>query len=266
MSNMIIGRYVPGNSIIHRLDPRAKLILSVSFIILIFLANSWIGYLILGLFTLLAVASTKISLMIYLKGLRPVLWLIVFTIILQLCFSPAGHVYVAFGPFMITNTGIINAVYVFLRFLFIILMSTVLTLTTQPLALADALEYLMKPLLKVKFPVYELSLMLAIALRFVPTLMDETVKVMNAQRARGVDFASGSIFKRSKAIVPILIPLFVGAIQRAIDLGDAMEARGYQGGENRTKYRILAWHRRDSLAVLVFIGVLVVLIATRFVI
>ncbi|CAH0418253.1 energy-coupling factor transporter transmembrane component T family protein [Periweissella ghanensis] len=266
MSNMIIGRYVPGNSIIHRLDPRAKLILSVSFIILIFLANSWLGYLILGLFTLLAVASTKISLAIYLKGLKPVLWLIVFTIILQLFFSPAGHVYLAFGPFMITNTGIINAVYVFLRFLFIILMSTVLTLTTQPLALADALEYLMKPLLKVKFPVYELSLMLAIALRFVPTLMDETVKVMNAQRARGVDFASGSIVKRSKAIVPILIPLFVGAIQRAIDLGDAMEARGYQGGENRTKYRVLAWHRRDSLAVLIFIGVLVVLIATRFLI
>lgn len=266
MSNMIIGRYVPGNSIIHRLDPRVKLILSISFIVLIFLANNWLGYVVLGLFTLVAVVSTKISLAVYLRGLKPVLWLIIFTIILQLFFSPAGHVYLAFGPFTVTDMGIINACYVFLRFVFIILMSTVLTLTTPPLALADALEYMMKPLLKIKFPVYELSLMLAIALRFVPTLMDETVKVMNAQRARGVDFASGSIIKRSKAIVPILIPLFVGSIQRAIDLGDAMEARGYQGGENRTKFRVLKWQRRDTVAVLIFVCVLMVLIATRFII
>lgn len=263
MNNMIIGRFVPGDSIVHRMDPRAKLLLSIAFIVLIFIANNWLGYLLLGLVTFGAVAATKIKLAIYIKGLKPVLWLILFTIILQLLFSPVGHIYFAYGPIMVTDAGFINAIYVFLRFLFIILMSTVLTLTTAPLALADALEYLMKPLLKVKFPVYEISLMLAIALRFVPTLMDETEKVMNAQRARGVDFANGSIIKRSKAIVPILIPLFVGAIQRAIDLGDAMEARGYQGGENRTKYRVLAWQMRDTIALILFGCILIALLLTR---
>lgn len=265
MNKMIIGRFVPGDSIVHRMDPRAKLILSIAFIMLIFLANNWLGYLILVITTLAAVLATQISPLIYVKGLKPVLWLIVFTIILQLFFSPAGYTLWAYGPFLITDAGILNAVYVFLRFLCIILMSTVLTLTTAPLELADALEYLMKPLLKVKFPVYELSLMLAIALRFVPTLMDETEKVMNAQRARGVDFANGSIIKRSKAIVPILIPLFVGAIQRAIDLGDAMEARGYQGGYHRTKYRILKWQTRDTVAIILFICILVALIGVRFI-
>lgn len=263
MDKMIIGRFLPGNSIVHRLDPRAKLILSVAFIMLIFLAKNWVGYLLLGLVTLGVVLATKISLLVYLKGLKAVLWLITFTIFLQLFFSPAGQIYFSAGPFIVTDTGIVNAIFVFLRFLFVILMSTVLTLTTAPLELADALEYLMKPLLKIKFPVYELSLMLAIALRFVPTLMDETQKVMNAQRARGVDFASGSIIKRSKAIVPILIPLFVSAIQRAIDLGDAMEARGYQGGANRTKYRILAWQHHDTIAIFLFGCVLCALILVR---
>lgn len=263
MDNMIIGRFVPGKSIVHKLDPRAKLILSVAFIGLIFFANNWVSYLLLTLVTLGAVLATKINLLIYIKGLKAVLWLIIFTIILQLFFSPAGHIYFTYGPFVVTDTGIVNAIFVFLRFLLVILMSTVLTLTTAPLELADALEYLMKPLLKVKFPVYELSLMLAIALRFVPTLMDETQKVMNAQRARGVDFANGSIIKRSKAIVPILIPLFVSAIQRAIDLGDAMEARGYQGGQHRTKYRILAWKRRDTVAIFLFVIVLCALIVIR---
>lgn len=263
MDKMIIGRFVPGDSVVHKMDPRAKLLLSVAFIFLIFLAKNWLGYLFVGLVTLGCVFSTKISLSIYVKGLKPVLWLILFTVILQLFFSPQGHVYLDYGPFTVTDTGIINAIYVFLRFLFIILMSTVLTLTTAPLELADALEYIMKPLLKVKFPVYELALMLAIALRFVPTLMDETQKIINAQRARGVDFSSGSIVKRSKAIVPILIPLFVSSIQRAIDLGDAMEARGYQGGENRTKYRILKWQKKDTIAIILFFVVLGLLILTR---
>jgi len=163
---------------------------------------------------------------------------------------------------MITSQGLMNGVFIFCRFVLIIFMSTLLTLTTMPLSLTDALEYLMRPLTALKVPVYEIALMLSIALRFVPTLMDETEKIMNAQRARGVDFGEGNVFQQMKAIVPLLIPLFVSSFNRAEELATAMEARGYSGGEGRTKFRKLDWSASDTLVMAVFVlmtGALVVL-------
>lgn len=262
-SKVLFGRYVPTNSVIHRLDPRAKLVLSFYFIVIIFFANSWLAYAFLGLFTLVVILSTKVKLGFFWDGIKPLIWIILFTVVLQMLFSNGGHIYWHWGIFSLTQFGLINGGYIFCRFLLIICMSTVLTLTTPPLLIADAVESLMKPLIKIKVPVYEIALMLSIALRFVPTLLDETQKIMNAQRARGVDFSTGSIWKRIKSVIPILIPLFISAFNRADELATAMEARGYRGGEGRSKFRILQWHGKDTAACLVMVVVTIVLVGVR---
>ncbi|MDG2985255.1 energy-coupling factor transporter transmembrane component T family protein [Latilactobacillus curvatus] len=248
MNKLILGRYIPGDSVLHRMDPRAKLLASFYYIGIIFLARTWQAYALLLAFTLALIGISKIKLDFFIKGVKPLLWLILFTVLLQIFFTRGGHVYWQWGFLTLTQYGLINGVYIFMRFVLIIFMSTLLTLTTPPLSLADAIESILKPLKVVHFPVYEVALMLSIALRFVPTLMDETTKIMDAQRARGVDFGEGNLFQQMKAIVPILIPLFVSSFNRADDLATAMEARGYQGGEGRSKYRILKWRTRDTVA------------------
>ncbi len=248
MNKLILGRYIPGDSVLHRMDPRAKLLASFYYIGIIFLARTWQAYALLLVFTLALNGISKIKLDFFIKGVKPLLWLILFTVLLQIFFTRGGHVYWQWGFLTLTQYGLINGVYIFMRFILIIFMSTLLTLTTPPLSLADAIESILKPLKVVHFPVYEVALMLSIALRFVPTLMDETTKIMDAQRARGVDFGEGNLFQQMKAIVPILIPLFVSSFNRADDLATAMEARGYQGGEGRSKYRILKWRTRDTVA------------------
>ncbi|MDR2833828.1 MAG: energy-coupling factor transporter transmembrane protein EcfT [Streptococcaceae bacterium] len=250
MDKLILGRFIPGNSLIHRLDPRTKLISTFYFILIIFLANNWQSYALLTLVSLLAIAISKIPWGFFLKGLRPMIVLILFTVALQVLFTSGGQVFFRLGPISITQFGLINGAFIFVRFVLIIFISTLLTLTTSPLSLSDALENILRPLRVVKFPVHELSLMLSIALRFVPTLMDETEKIMNAQRARGVDFGEGSLIQKMKAIVPLLIPLFVSSFKRADDLADAMEARGYQGGDGRTRYRKLHWEMIDTFTIL----------------
>lgn len=204
-----------------------------------------------------------VSFSFFLKGVRPLIWLILFTVLLQVFFSRGGTVYWQFGPLSLTSSGVINGSYVFCRFVLIIFMSTLLTLTTAPLEIADAMESLMGPLKKIKVPVYEISLMLSIALRFVPTLMDETEKIMNAQRSRGVNFGEGSIVQQIKSVIPLLIPLFVSSFNRAEDLATAMEARGYRGGEGRTKYRVHFWRLNDTLACVVFAFLTVILLGLR---
>lgn len=246
----ILGRYLPGDSFIHRLDPRAKLVSMVLLLIFIFFANNVWSYALLFAFVMFLIALTNISLSVFIKGLRPMLVLILFTVILQLFFTRTGEVLWEWGFLVLTKDGLMNAVFIFLRFVLIIFISTLLTLTTQPLAITDALESLFAPFRKV-LPVHEMALMLSIALRFVPTLIDETDKIMNAQRARGVDFNEGNLFERVKAFIPILIPLFVNAFNRAYDLATAMEARGYRGAEGRTKYRELTWQGCDTLALVV---------------
>ncbi len=186
MNKLIFGRYIPGDSVVHHMDPRAKLLLSFYFIGIIFIANNWATYALLFALTLAAIYLSGVKWSFFINGVKPLIWLILFTVILQVLFSASGgHVYFQWGIITISQLGLINGVYIFCRFVLIIFMSTLLTLTTPPLELSDAIEYILMPLRAVRFPVYEVALMLSIALRFVPTLMDETEKIMNAQRARG---------------------------------------------------------------------------------
>ena len=212
---------------------------------------------------MIALLLSKIPLGFFWKGIKPLIWVILFTVALQILFTSGGEVYFQWGFIQVTSEGIINAVFIFLRFVLIISFSTLLTLTTAPLQLTDAIEAVMKSLAVVKFPVHEVALMLSIALRFVPTLMDEAQKIMNAQRARGVDFGEGNFFEQMKAIIPILIPLFVSSLNRAEDLATAMEARGYQGGDGRSKYRVLNYEMRDAIAGLSLVVVTILLFVLK---
>ncbi|EEI19205.1 energy-coupling factor transporter transmembrane component T family protein [Lentilactobacillus hilgardii] len=263
MSNFIFGRYLPGHSWIHQMSPQSKLLLSFYFVIIIFFANNLISYGILSILILIVILLSGISIMYFLKGIRPLIWLIIFTVLLQILFSSGGRVLWHFGPFSVTNESLINGGFIFMRFLLIIMISTVLTLTTTPLAIADGVQTILKPLKKVKFPVDTLALMLSIALRFVPTLMDEMETIMNAQRARGVDFGSGSLKHRVKAAVPLLVPLFTGAINHAENLSTAMEARGFSDSEHRTKYRQYRWQVKDTISWLFFLAIGAVVIFIR---
>ncbi|KRK71130.1 energy-coupling factor transporter transmembrane component T family protein [Lacticaseibacillus nasuensis] len=248
MNKLIIGRYLPGNSWVHQLDPRTKLLASFYFIAIVFMANTWLSYLVMFAGVMVMIAASRIRIGFFLRGVRPMIWLILFTVGLQIFFTTGGHVYWQWGWLHVTHYGLINGAYIFCRFVLIIFVSTLLTLTTQPLSLADAVESLLRPLRYLHVPVTELALVLQIALRFVPTLMDQTTKIMNAQRARGVDFGTGGLFQQMKAVVPLLIPLFVDSFGIAEDLATAMDARGYRGGDGRSKFRVLAYHSRDWVA------------------
>ena len=255
MDNMILGRYIPGNSIIHRLDPRSKLVAMILLIIIVFWANNPITNLILFIATGIFVILSEVPLSFFIKGLRSMFFLIAFTTLFQLFFISGGHVLFEMGFIKITSYGIEQAGIIFCRFVLIIFFSTLLTLTTMPLSLATAVESLLGPLKRFKVPVHEIGLMLSMSLRFVPTLMDDTIRIMNAQKARGVDFGEGNVIQKVKAMIPILIPLFATSLKRADSLATAMEARGYQGGNGRSQYRQLNWMNRDSIALL-FICVL----------
>ena len=250
MDNMILGRYIPGNSIIHRLDPRSKLVAMILLIIIAFWANNPITNLILFIATGIFVVLSEVPLSFFIKGLRSMFFLIVFTTLFQLFFISGGQVLFEMGFIKITSYGIEQAGIIFCRFVLIIFFSTLLTLTTMPLSLATAVESLLGPLKRFKIPVHEIGLMLSMSLRFVPTLMDDTIRIMNAQKARGVDFGEGNVIQKVKAMIPILIPLFATSLKRADSLATAMEARGYQGGNGRSQYRQLNWMNRDSIALL----------------
>ena len=250
MDNMILGRYIPGNSIVHRLDPRSKLVAMILLIIIVFWANNPITNLILFVATGIFVALSEVPLSFFIKGLRSMFFLIAFTTLFQLFFISGGQVLFEMGFIKITSYGIEQAGIIFCRFVLIIFFSTLLTLTTMPLSLATAVESLLGPLKRFKVPVHEIGLMLSMSLRFVPTLMDDTIRIMNAQKARGVDFGEGNVIQKVKAMIPILIPLFATSLKRADSLATAMEARGYQGGNGRSQYRQLNWMNRDSIALL----------------
>ena len=250
MDNMILGRYIPGNSIIHRLDPRSKLVAMILLIIIAFWANNPITNLILFIATGIFVVLSEVPLSFFIKGLRSMFFLIAFTTLFQLFFISGGQVLFEMGFIKITSYGIEQAGIIFCRFVLIIFFSTLLTLTTMPLSLATAVESLLGPLKRFKVPVHEIGLMLSMSLRFVPTLMDDTIRIMNAQKARGVDFGEGNVIQKVKAMIPILIPLFATSLKRADSLATAMEARGYQGGNGRSQYRQLNWMNKDSVAIL----------------
>ena len=243
MDKLIIGRYIVGNSFIHRLDPRSKLLAMLVYIVIIFWANNPLTYVIITLFTLFLVILSKIKLGFFLCGIKPMIWIILFSI----------------GFLKITEVGLNQGWMIFLRFILIISFSTLLTLTTTPLSLSDAVESLLKPMTVFKVPAHEIGLMLSLSLRFVPTLMDDTTRIMNAQKARGVDFGEGNIIQKVRSIIPILIPLFASSFKRADALAIAMEARGYQGGDGRTKYRRLSWNGRDTLSIVAILALGVIL-------
>ena len=250
MDKLILGRYIPGNSIIHRLDPRSKLLAMFLFLLLIFWANNLVTNLLLFVFVFSLVLLSKVPLKFFLKGIQSMVFIIAFTTLFQLFLTSGGATIFRFAFVRITEAGLSQAGIIFSRFILIIFFSTLLTLTTTPLSLSDAVESWLKPLKVFKVPAHEIGLMLSMSLRFVPTLMDDTTRIMNAQRARGVDFGEGKLVQKVKSIIPILIPLFASSFKRADALAIAMEARGYNGGEGRTRFRRLAWKRNDSLAII----------------
>lgn len=259
LDKMIIGRYVPADSVVHKMDPRAKLLLVFLFVCVIFLANNVVSYALLAVFTILLITLSKIPLRYLYNGLKPILFLIIFTFLLHIFFTKEGELLFDFGWIEIYEGGLIQGLFISVRFTLLILVTSLLTLTTTPISITDGMEDLLGPLKKWKMPVHELALMMSIALRFIPTLMEETDKIMKAQTARGVDFSSGPIKDRVKSIVPLLVPLFVSSFKRAEELATAMESRGYRGGEGRTKYRQLQWKISDSL-LMVSVAVLTVML------
>ena len=244
MDKLIIGRYIVGDSFIHRLDPRSKLLAMLIYIVIIFWANNPLTYAVINLFTLFLVFLSNIKLGFFLGGIKPMIWIILFSTLFQVFFNTKGSVLWSIGFLKITEVGLNQGWMIFLRFILIISFSTLLTLTTTPLSLSDAVESLLKPLTVFRVPAHE----------FVPTLMDDTTRIMNAQKARGVDFGEGNIIQKVRSIIPILIPLFASSFKRADALAIAMEARGYQGGEGRTKYRRLSWNSRDNISIIAILA------------
>ncbi len=255
LKDITLGQYFPGKSPIHLLDPRTKLLLLVVYIAGLFVASSWISYGVMLAFLVFVIAISTIPVKSILRGMKPLVVILVFTGLLNLFFTDTGTELVKFWIIRITDEGLIRAVFMVARILMLISGTFLLTYTTSPIALTDGLESLLNPLKKIKVPVHELAMMMCIALRFIPTLIEETDKIMCAQKARGADFESGNLIQRAKALVPILVPLFIGAFRRADELATAMECRCYQGGEGRTKMKLLRYSRRDFVAF--FLGAVV---------
>ncbi|RKQ32315.1 energy-coupling factor transporter transmembrane component T family protein [Oceanobacillus halophilus] len=262
-NSLIIGQYVPGTSIVHRLDPRTKITIIFFYVFIVFFANNLPSYGILILFALASTFISRVPIRFIMKGLTPVWFLIIFTFILHLFVTKEGTVIFDFWIFKFYSGGVIQGIAISIRFFLLILVTSLLTLTTTPIEITDAIEDMLRPLNKVKFPVHELALMMSISLRFIPTLMQETDKISRAQASRGVDFRTGPVKERIKAIVPLLVPLFVSAFKRAEELAMAMEARGYQGGHGRSKLRELKIEKIDILVYFVFLAVITVLLLTR---
>ena len=246
LKDITLGQYFPGESVIHRLDPRTKLIMLVVYIVALFMAVSWVSCGIMAAFLLVAIKISTIPPKSIVKGMKPLVMILVFTGILNLFFTTGeGTPLVSFWVLTIYAEGITRAFFMVVRILMLISGTFLLTYTTSPIALTDGLESLMGPLKKVGVPVHELSMMMCIALRFIPTLIEETDKIMCAQKARGADFENGSLVDRAKALIPILVPLFISAFRRADELATAMECRCYHGGDGRTKMKLLRYKRWD---------------------
>ena len=248
LNNITMGQYYPVDSRIHRLDPRIKLILTIVFIVTVFMAKTFLGYAIILGFVWLTSRMANVPFRMLLRGLKPLRLIIILTFLLNLFFTPGETVWVEFWVIRIAKEGLLQASFYSLRLVFLVIGTSLLTLTTSPVSLSDGIEILLTPLKKIHFPAHELAMMMTIALRFIPTLLEETDKIMKAQMARGADFESGNLIARAKAMVPLLVPLFVSAFRRAGDLAMAMESRCYHGGEGRTRLRVLKITRNDWIA------------------
>lgn len=259
LRDITLGQYYQTDSAIHRLDPRVKLTATVLFIISLFMVKNFVGYVVAGLFLMLIIKISKVPFKFMIKGMKAILFLLIITVGFNLFLTP-GEPVLSVWKITITREGIGLAASMAVRLSFLIIGSSVMTLTTTPNNLTDGMEALLKPLKRIKVPVHEVSMMMSIALRFIPILLEETDKIMKAQIARGADFESGNLIKKAKNLVPLLVPLFISAFRRANDLAMAMEARCYRGGENRTKMKPLKYYRRDYIAYiisLVYLGLVI---------
>lgn len=257
--DITLGQYYSADSILHRLDPRTKIMATLIFIIELFLVKGFIGFAVCGVALAVCVALSKVPISFILRGLKPIFMILAFTFFLNI-FMVDGHEIFRWKFIKITTEGIYLALFMSLRLILLIISSSVLTLTTKPIALTDGLEKLMAPLSKLGVPSHEIAMMMSIALRFIPLLLDETDKIMKAQQARGADFESGNILRRAKSMIPILVPLFVSAFRIAQDLAMAMEARCYRGGAGRTRMNEIKFDKLDFMAIaacLIFLGVVI---------
>lgn len=260
IGNITIGQYYPGYSIIHRVDPRVKIILTLIFMILVFAVNSLAGYAVVTSFTLLAVIVSGVPLGYALKGLRPLLFIIIFVALINILTVKGETILFEYEFIHISLEGILIALKMCLRLILLVITASLMTLTTTPIMLTDGIEKLLEPLKVIKVPTHEIAMMMTIALRFIPTLMDETDKIMKAQAARGADFDTGNLVQKAKSFVPVLVPLFISAFRRADELATAMESRCYRGGEGRTRMKQLKLSKADAIvsgSMLIFISAVI---------
>lgn len=250
--DITIGQYYPADSILHKLDPRVKLFATLVYIITIFIARTFVQYALITLLVFMVIRLSKVPFRFMVKGIKPILFVIIFAFLMNIFFTRGTPIF-SVWRISIAREGIEMACLMAARLILLIIGTSLLTLTSSPIRLTDGLEKAFSPLKKIGFPAHELAMMMTIALRFIPTLLEETDKIMKAQQARGADFESGNIFRRAKSLIPLLVPLFIAAFKRADELANAMEARGYRGGEGRTKLNPLRYQRRDYLAYLLIL-------------
>ncbi|WWR16603.1 energy-coupling factor transporter transmembrane component T [Lachnospiraceae bacterium JLR.KK008] len=262
LKDITLGQYYQTESVIHRLDPRVKLTGTVLYIISLFLFHNFTGYLVAALFLAVVIRISKVPFRYMVRGMKAIVFILLLTVVFNLFLTP-GEPLLQIWKLTVTQEGLRLSVMMAIRLTFLIVGSSLMTLTTTPNNLTDGMEKLLGPLKKIRVPVHEISMMMSIALRFIPILMEETDKIMKAQIARGADFESGSLIRKAKAMVPLLVPLFISAFRRANDLAMAMEARCYQGGEGRTKMKPLQYRKRDYLAYVILISYLLILVLVR---
>lgn len=260
LGDITLGQFYPANSVIHRLDPRIKLILAIVLIVGLFVAHSFYSYMACLVFIVAAIVMSKVPLSFIFKGLKPILFIMVFTAIINVFFTD-GRILFKWGVLRVTYEGVTVALIMVFRLFLLVISTSLLTLTTSPIMLTDGIESLLKPLRVIKVPAHEIAMMMTIALRFIPTLMEETDKIIKAQSARGADFTTGSLLSRAKAMIPILIPLFISSFRRADELATAMECRCYKGGDGRTKLKVLKLSLRDFVALGVTVLLMAIIIA-----
>ena len=263
LKDITLGQYFPGDTVAHRLDPRTKILLVTLYIIALFCAKNLLSYALLAAVLAVCVRISRVGLRALVRGLKPVLFIIIFTGILNLFFTPGDRYLLEWGFLRVSDTGLRNAVYMVLRIMLLIMGTFLMTYTTSPISLTDGLERLLNWMKRLHVPVHELAMMMSIALRFIPTLIEETDKIMSAQKARGADFESGGLIQKAKALIPILVPLFISAFRRADELATAMECRCYHGGEGRTKLHVLQYQGRDYMALALGAVILAAVIVMR---
>lgn len=264
ISNITLGQYIPGESVLHRLDPRSKIIWTAFFMVFVFLLDSWQEYAMMGAFIIMLLVISGIPVKQSLKGIKPLVFILAITAVLNIFFVQGTPIF-RLGPITVTYEGLLIAIKLFLRLVMLVIVASLMTLTTTPMAMTDGIESMLKPFERIGVPAHEIAMMMSIALRFIPTLLEETERIMKAQASRGADFDTGNIFKRVKSFIPVLVPLFVSAFKRADELAEAMESRCYRGSKGRTRLKKITFSLLDLYSSLLGFIFLALLFGSRFI-